>query len=273
MLTVNEHPWPWRTGLRLGELAVQVKPGADILLLGGARADPATLVQDGDFCTVIKRGELPTGREIDRVLEARHGREHQALLRRATVGILGLGGLGSALACCLAKIGVGKLILADYDVVTLSNLHRQHYFLDQVGHRKTEALAASLMRINPYLDVRLLDRRLTEEDIPRLFPAADVLAECFDDPAMKAAALRATLLHLPRTAYVGASGLAGTGCGETIISRPLRPGVYLVGDGSSEAGADGGLWAPRVGIAAHQQANQILRLLLGQDEGRVKGEG
>jgi len=270
VLTVNEEPWPWRPGLRLGELAVLAKPGADLLLLNGMRADPEALVQDGDICTVIKRGELPTGREIDRALEARHGRDNQERLRQATVGILGLGGLGSPLACCLAKMGVGKLILADYDVVTLSNLHRQHYFLDQVGLRKTEALAASLMRINPYLDVRLLDRRLTEEDIPRFCAAAEVLAECFDDPAMKAAALRATLLHLPRTAYVGASGLAGTGPGDTIRSRLLRPGVYLVGDGSSEAGSGGGLWASRVGIAAQQQANQILRLILGLDEGREK---
>lgn len=273
MLTVNDAPWPWRRDLRLGELAGEIKPGADILLLNGMRADPDTLVQDGDVCAVIKLGEMPTGREVDRTLTARHGHATQERLRRAVVGVLGLGGLGSSLACCLAKIGVGKLILADYDVVTLSNLHRQQYFLDQVGLRKTEALAASLLRINPYLDVRLIPRRLREEDIPRHFAAADVLAECFDDPAMKAAALRATLLHLPGTSYVGASGVAGTGPGEAIVRRRLKPGVYLVGDGASEAGPTGGLFAPRVGIAAHQQANQVLRLILGLDEGRVKDEG
>jgi sulfur carrier protein ThiS adenylyltransferase len=82
---------------------------------------------------------------------------------------------------------------------------------------------------------------------------------------MKAAALRAARLCMENVFYVGASGLAGFGENNKITTRKLFPGVYLVGDFETAAGVGEGLMAPRVGIAAHQQANQILRLILGKE--------
>ena len=66
-------------------------------------------------------------------LAKRHGAENQQKLARAQVGIAGLGGLGSSAACHLARLGVGKLVLVDFDVVDVSNLHRQRYTCAQVG--------------------------------------------------------------------------------------------------------------------------------------------
>ncbi len=51
----------------------------------------------------------------------------------ASVGIAGVGGLGSAVAVALARVGVGRLVIADFDVVEPSNLNRQQYFIDQIG--------------------------------------------------------------------------------------------------------------------------------------------
>lgn len=203
--------------------------------------------------------------EIESVLALRHGASIQARIKKGVVGIMGLGGLGSAVAVALVRIGVGKLLLADYDVVELSNLNRQYYFVDQIGLPKTRALRDTLLRINPYACLETVETRLTEEVIAVLFRGVDVLVECFDDPAMKPAALRAALTGLAGVGYVGASGMAGFGEGNRIVTRKLSPRVYLVGDEESEVGPDQGLMAPRVGIAAHHQANQALRLLLGVD--------
>jgi sulfur carrier protein ThiS adenylyltransferase len=203
---------------------------------------------------------------MERALTARHHNDIQQQFHQAKVGIMGLGGLGSAVAISLVKIGIGQLILADFDVVVLSNIHRQHYFIDQIGLLKTAALKKTLVRSNPFVAIRTLNVKLSEQSIPRLFTGVDVLVECFDNPAMKAAALRSVLQQMPDTSYVGSSGMAGYGSGNTILARRIKPRVYIIGDNTSEVGDDTPLFAPRVGIAAQHQANQVVRLLLGIDE-------
>lgn len=266
MLRVNERSYPFDEGMRLGELADRLKPGADILVLNGTPASIDSLLQDGDICSLIKTGEIPSALDMQHTLEARHGRDVQQLFRKACVGIMGLGGLGSVVALSLAKIGIGKLILADHDVVVLSNIHRQQYFIDQIGMKKTAALKKTMVRVNPFVAVTTCDVKLAEDTIPDLFGSVDVLVECFDDAAMKAAAMRAAMRHLPKTGYIGASGVAGYGNGNSIACKKIKTGVYIVGDGRSDETNSSGLFAPRVGIAAHHQANQVVRLILGIDE-------
>ncbi len=265
MLMVNERPHPFQDGMRLGDLA-PLKPGADVTILNGVRAPANTLLQDGGICYLIKVGEIPSAREMERTLESRHSPDFQQRFKQATVGIMGLGGLGSAVALSLVKVGIGKLTIADHDIVELSNIHRQHYFIDQIGRKKTEALKKTLVRVNPFVAIKTLDLKLSEQSIPRLFGNVDVLIECFDDPTMKAAALRSVLQHMPDTGYVGASGMAGYDSGNTITCRKIKTHVYIVGDNTSDVKEVGTLFAPRVGIAAHHQANQAIRLLLGLDD-------
>ena len=265
MLKVNERPYEFTPGLRLAELAHRLKPDADVFIVNGFPVPPATELQDHDHCWLIRRGEKTGMEEMERLLYARHTPGVQARIKDSRVGIMGLGGLGSVVAVALARIGVGGLLLADYDLVEPSNLNRQQFFVDQVGMKKTEALRQNLARINPYLRVETFDQELTEENIPLVFAGVKVLVECFDGPRMKALALRTALTRMPEAGYVGASGLAGYGENDLIRTRRLRPHVYIVGDGEAEARPGQGLMAPRVGIAAHHQANQVLRLLLGLD--------
>ena len=203
--------------------------------------------------------------DIEAVLAARHTDAVQNRLKKGVVGVMGLGGLGSAVTMALARIGVGTLLLADYDIVELSNLHRQDYFLDQVGFLKTEALKQNISRINPFIRLVIIEKCLTEAMILHYFQDVDVLVECFDRPEMKAIALRVALTSLPGVAYVGASGVAGFGGNNLIKTKKIGDQVYLVGDGESAIGPDQVLMAPRVGIAAHHQANQVVRLLLGKE--------
>ncbi|WP_456387358.1 sulfur carrier protein ThiS adenylyltransferase ThiF [Desulfolithobacter sp.] len=266
MLVVNEQPWPYRQDMRMEDLAAEVKPYADVFVLNGKPVGPETLLKDGDRCTLIKKGEIPSALDMDKVLRIRHSPKVQEHLRKATVGVMGLGGLGSAVAVSLVKIGIGKLIICDYDVVDLSNIHRQQYFIDQIGQKKTRALKNTLVRINPFVAVEPLDVQLTEQTITELAGRVDILVECFDQVAMKSAALRVALKCMKNKGFVGASGLAGYGPGNTIRTRRIKNNIYLVGDNESDVATTGSLLAPRVGIAAHQQANQVVRILLGENE-------
>ena len=76
--------------------------------------------------------------------------EQSQRLQAAKVAIVGLGGLGSNVALWLARLGVGQLLLYDFDKVELSNLNRQYYFLEDVGQYKATALLGHLKAVNPY---------------------------------------------------------------------------------------------------------------------------
>ncbi|HIJ90906.1 MAG: sulfur carrier protein ThiS adenylyltransferase ThiF [Desulfobulbaceae bacterium] len=262
MLLVNERAFPFNSGMTLADLVKEQGGDADILLVNGYPATLDTALSDGDRCCLWRRGKVPSAEEMRHLLYARHSPGVQSRLQERVVGIMGLGGLGSLVAIALARMGIGSLLLADYDVVEPTNLNRQQYFVDQIGQKKTSALRDILQRVNPHVSVTIIDRRLVEDDIGVLFQNVHALVECFDDPAMKAAGLRAALHSLPGVFYVCASGLAGYGENNTIRTRRLYPGIYLVGDELSAAAPGQGLMAARVGIAAHQQANQVVRLLL-----------
>ena len=90
---------------------------------------------------------IPTKEEWLKALENRQGKEILEKFQNATVAICGLGGLGSNIAISLARAGIGKLILIDFDKVDVSNLHRQQYKMNQIGMFKTEALISNLKEI------------------------------------------------------------------------------------------------------------------------------
>ena len=84
-------------------------------------------------------------------LTARHGLDLHKRFSCATVAVCGLGGLGSNIAIALARAGIGKLLLIDFDRVDITNLHRQQYKANQIGLYKADALAENLLEIAPLL--------------------------------------------------------------------------------------------------------------------------
>jgi len=186
-------------------------------------------------------------------------------VKKSRVGVAGLGGLGSAVAVALARTGVGGMILVDYDVVEPSNLNRQQFFLEQVGTPKTEALAANLHRINPFVEVRTHSVVVTRQNACSLLAGADVVVEAFDRAEAKAMLIDAVLRGMEGIPVVAASGLAGFGPADRIATHRRAKNLYVIGDEVTEARPGEGLMAPRVGVAAHHQANAVLRLLLGED--------
>jgi len=198
-----------------------------------------------------------------RHLIERHGEQVQAKLENASVGIAGLGGLGSNIALALARLGIRRLILVDFDCVELSNVNRQAYFLKHIGMPKTIALNTLIKEVNPFVEVVLHHKRVTRENALSLFEDLDVLVEAFDEPASKAALIE-TMLIRSKIPLVAASGMAGSLSSNTIVTTKMRERFYLCGDKRTDSQDVNGLMVPRVLVAASHQANMVLRLLLGE---------
>ena len=140
---------------------------------------------------------IPTKEEWIKALAERHGEELQAAFSAVTVAICGLGGLGSNIAIHLARAGIGKLILIDFDYVDITNLQRQQYKASQIGMYKTDALAENLQEINPYIELEAHTERITEDNAVTLLSDADIICEAFDDAECKAM-LTKTVLSVSR---------------------------------------------------------------------------
>lgn len=207
-----------------------------------------------------------TREQINAALNERHSPETQAILSEGNVAIAGLGGLGSNIAYSLARIGVGHLHLIDFDVVDITNLNRQQYFLEHLGMHKTDALKSLLLKINPYLDIRTDCVKVTEENLTELFKDNEIICEAFDRPEAKAMLVNGILEHFPEKKLVSASGMAGYGSSNTIRTQRIMKNFYLCGDRSTEPAPGKGLMAPRVAICAAHEANMITRLILGEED-------
>ena len=127
---------------------------------------------------------------------------------------------------------------------------------------KVVALSENLHRINPYVQLDTHAVFLTPENVPGIFRGVDVMVEAFDTPEGKAMLAETFGKHFPGTPLVMASGLAGYEVSNTVETRRVGKSIVLVGDLVTAAGQGMGLMAPRVGVAAHHQANAVLRLLL-----------
>ena len=196
---------------------------------------------------------------------SRHSPGALSRMKAGRVGIAGVGGLGSNVAVMLARMGVGTLLLVDYDAVEPSNLNRQHYSLSHLSIPKAQALKAQIADINPYVRVFTRDVRVTAENAVSVFSGYPIIVEAFDDPACKAD-LVSSLLAEGSFKVIAASGMAGTGDANRIRSHRRLDNLYICGDMESEAGDSVGLMAPRVAICAGHQANLVVRLLMGLED-------
>ena len=209
---------------------------------------------------------IPTKEEWNKALTERHGKELHRAFSSATVAVCGLGGLGSNIAIALARAGVGKLILIDFDRVDITNIHRQQYKATQIGMHKTDALSENLREINPYIMLEAHTERITEDNAVKLLQSADIICEAFDDAECKAMLTNTVLSEMPDKYLVAASGMAGIGVSNSIKTRRITSKFYLCGDETSEVSDGIGLVAPRVALCAAHQALTVLRILAKQFE-------
>jgi len=157
-------------------------------------------------------------------------------------------------------MGIGKLIIADYDVVVPSNLNRQQYFIEQIGMYKTNALKENLNKINPYVDIEVHNKKVRKDNIEKLFSECSIIVEAFDSAESKQMLIDYVLNNMDKKIISG-WGMAGFGPSNDIKTKKVGK-LYICGDGESSAGPGIGLMAPRVGICANHQANQVVRIII-----------
>lgn len=209
---------------------------------------------------------FPTKQEWYIALCERHGEDIQRNFISSTVAICGLGGLGSNIAVALARAGVGKLILIDFDKVDITNLHRQQYKANQIGMNKTDALANNLREIAPYIKVETHTVCITENNAAQLLERADIICEAFDDAQCKAMLTNLILEKMPSKYLIVSSGMAGMGSANTIKTRRVSKKLYICGDEVSDVNIEGSLVSSRVMICAAHQAHTVLRILANKFE-------
>ena len=209
---------------------------------------------------------VPTREEWYQALAKRHGEGIQKRFTAATIAICGLGGLGSNIAAALARAGVGKLILIDFDRVDITNLHRQQYKATQIGMNKTDALRDNLLEIAPYVTVETHAIRITEDNAIMILQNADIICEAFDDAECKAMLTNLICEKMPAKFLIVASGMAGMGSANTIQTRRISKNLYICGDESSDVQTEGSLVSSRVMLCASHQAHTALRILAEQYE-------
>ncbi len=264
-IKINERETSIPSDTTLSSLKNQFNPDADVVIYNGFPATFDPSIKEGDEIVFIKKGEIPSPKEFECLMMARHTPGVHQKIKNAVVGIAGLGGLGSAVAIALARIGVGKLILVDFDVVEPSNLNRQQYFVHQIGTSKVEALRENLSKINPCVQVETHNEKLDRKNVERIFKEAEVVVEAFDRADEKAMLINTVSEKMPEKYIVAASGVAGYGENNEIKTVRFSSKIFIVGDHKTAAQPGVGLMAPRVGIVAHHQANTVLRILLGEE--------
>ncbi len=190
-----------------------------------------------------------------------HDKEVLAAIAGAVVGIAGAGGLGSNAAVALARAGVGKLIIVDFDKVSASNLNRQYYFSDQIGLSKVEALKHTLKRINPWSEYEIHMLRLTPVLIEEIFEDVDVMIEAFDHAESKQMLIETWDDSFKDIPLIIGSGLGGIGANNK-LQETVSGNLYIIGDGETDVEQGYKPLAPRVGAVACMQANLALQLLV-----------
>jgi adenylyltransferase/sulfurtransferase len=201
--------------------------------------------------------------------------EGQQKLLNATVIIIGLGGLGSAVSMYLASSGVGKLILVDPDQVELTNLQRQIvHTTERIGLFKVESAAIQLTALNPQVHLELFHRRWSEEELILQAQNADVIVDCTDNLGTRFMINRACVKA--QKPLVSGAAIRWEGQVSVFDSRQgASPCYHCFYGGVTEieqACSVNGVIAPLLGMIGSTQALEVLKLLTGAGEtlvGRV----
>ena len=184
-------------------------------------------------------------------------------LSRAVIGIAGCGGIGSNAAVSLVRAGIGKIIIADFDIVEASNLNRQNYFTQDIGKVKVSALKEILLQINPDCVVEAVEKEVGRNDIAEIFGEADIMIEAFDKAESKEWLIEEWATLFPEKPVISGNGLSGFGDFASLKVK-RADNIWFCGDGTTSS--ESGLCSARVAIVSNMQANLAIELLMNNKE-------
>lgn len=191
------------------------------------------------------------------------GKDGQEKLKAATVFIAGAGGLGSPVSTYLAVAGIGKIILADFDSVELSNLNRQflHHEKD-LGRSKVESAKEKLLSMNPEIEVEIVREKLSESNAEELVPNCDILVDALDNFEARYILNRLAVKRGIPLVHGAVSGYDGQ---VTTIIPGKTPCFYCIFPCSPKK-ENVPVIGTTPGIIGAIQANEVIKFLTGQGE-------
>jgi len=199
------------------------------------------------------------------ILLPQFGVEGQERLMASTVLVVGAGGLGSPVALYLAAAGVGRLIIADFDRVDLTNLQRQIlHATDRIGTAKAESARRTLHALNPEIEIVPIGRRLEGELLQEQVAASDAVVDGSDNFATRFA-VNAACVATGRPLIAGAV-IRWEGQVSVYTGRPGDPCyrcLYGSGGKVEDTCSQNGILAPVAGIIGSIQATETLKVLSG----------
>lgn len=259
---VNGKDYYTEKTLTIADLIKEINIDADIFIVNSFPVAASYIINDSDVITLIKKGSILDKEYLEYQLISRQGLKEYNILKNSSVVICGLGGLGSNAAVSLARAGIGRLKLIDFDIVEPSNINRQAYFLEQIGINKTDALKEIINKISPYINVETSNIYLDETNILSELSGFQIILECFDSVSSKMLLIEKCVNNMPESYIIGASGVAGYYNTDIFKQKYIGSNCIIIGDFENEAGINHGLYAPRVAAAANIQANEAIRHLL-----------
>jgi len=244
----------------------------------------ATPLKDGDTVSIVPSiaggsagvAPPPVTLSKDEILRySRHlimpevGMDGQLKLKNAKVALIGTGGLGAPLGMYLAAAGIGRIGLVDFDVVDFTNLQRQviHGTKD-VGKKKLDSAAETMLDINPYLEIDRYETALTSENALEILKHYDIVVDGTDNfPTRYLVNDACVLLGKPNVygsifRFEGQATVfayEGGPCYRCLYPEPPPPGLV-------PSCAEGGVLGILPGTIGLIQATETVRLILGVGE-------
>lgn len=197
------------------------------------------------------------------------GEEGQQKLQNASVLIVGCGGLGSPIAVQLAASGIGKIHLIDFDVIDVTNLHRQMFYsLDDVGKSKAECLANFIKQRAPFTEVECSNVAITKDNVFELISSVDIVIDGTDSLPTKYLLNDACVLQNKPLVYGSLYKFDGYVAN---FNLPLSDGIYSANlrDAFPTMATDipnceeAGTLNAIVSLIAAQQVNEVLKIVTG----------
>jgi molybdopterin/thiamine biosynthesis adenylyltransferase/rhodanese-related sulfurtransferase len=224
------------------------------------------------MATTLAPHELPSLNNEEVLRYSRHlimpevGMEGQQKLKAARVLCIGTGGLGSPLALYLSAAGVGTLGLVDFDVVDFTNLQRQViHFTSDVGRPKLDSAREKIAAINPFVNVKTFDTRLTSENALQIFSDFDIIVDGTDNFPTRFLVNDACVFTGKPNVYGSIFRFEGQAsvfaakdgpCYRCLYPEPPPPGLV-------PSCAEGGVLGILPGLVGLIQATEAIKLILG----------
>ena len=231
-----------------------------------ATLDPGAMTHDRTLPELSREELIRYSRHL---LLPEVGLDGQRKLKAARVLLVGAGGLGSPAALYLAAAGVGTLGIVDFDVVDITNLHRQIlHGTSDVGRSKLESAISRLREVNPHVTVEPHETRLTSANALQIIRQYDVVVDGTDNFATRYLVNDACVLTNRPNVYGSIFRFDGQvsvfctpdgPCSRCVSREPPPPGLV-------PSCAEGGVLGILPGIVGTLQATEALKLVLGIGE-------